>query len=195
MGKVKQITIKNRTLNRTYYFWDDMINLKNFKWNLLKIDKKSYKNIDIYNIGYIKFGGCENIYSANPSHLLVNHASRYIEEKNGSIYLIFDSADENKVLPKKYTDVWDGIKNEIRTINGGKENDYEKNYMKIKFNSDDDLPLNKPLQFHSLTIIIRSVFEEGGKLYPQVFLDNNLYELNVWNARIRQNRYFRRDWC
>ena len=195
MGKVKQITIKNRTLNRTYYFCDDMINLKNFKWNLLKIDKKSYKNIGIYNIGYIKFGGCENIYSANPSHLLVNHASRYIEEKNGSKYLIFDSTDENKVLPKKYTDVWDGIKNEIRTINGGKENDYEKNYIKIKFNSDDDLPLNKPLQFHSLIIIIRSVFEEGGKLYPQVFLDNTLYELNVWNARIRQNRYFRRDWC
>ena len=195
MGKVKQITIKNRTLNRTYYFCDDMINLKNFKWNLLKIDKKSYKNIGIYNIGYIKFGGCENIYSANPSHLLVNHASRYIEEKNGSKYLIFDSTDENKVLPKKYTDVWDGIKNEIRTINGGKENDYEKNYMKIKFNSDDDLPLNKPLQFHWLIIIIRSVFEEGGKLYPQVFLDNTLYELNVWNARIQQNRYFRRDWC
>ena len=146
---------------------------------MLKIDKKSYKNIGIYNIGYIKFGGCENIYSANPSHLLVNHASRYIEEKNGSKYLIFDSTDENKVLPKKYTDVWDGIKNEIRTINGGKENDYEKNYMKIKFNSDDDLPLNKPLKFHNMTITIRSVFEEDGKLYPQVFLDDTLYELNI----------------
>ena len=49
--------------------------------------------------------------------------------------------------------------------------------MKIKFNSDDDLPLNKSLRFHAMAIIIRSVFEEGGKLYPQAFLDDNLYEL------------------
>ena len=69
------------------------------------------------------------------------------------------------------------IKYEIKTINGGKENDYEKFYMKIKFNSDDDLPLNKPLKFYAMTIIIRSVFGEGGKLYPQVFSDDALYEL------------------
>ena len=60
-------------------------------------------------------------------------------------------------------------------INGGKENYYEKDYMKIKFNSDDDLPLNKPLKFHLMTITIRSVFEEDGKLYPQDFLDDALY--------------------
>ena len=51
--------------------------------------------------------------------------------------------------------------------------------MKIKFDSDDDLPLNKPLKFHSLTITIRFVFEEDGKLYPQVFLDATVYELHV----------------
>ena len=51
--------------------------------------------------------------------------------------------------------------------------------MKIKFSSDDYLPLNKPLKFHNITVIIRSVFEENGKLYPQVFLDDTLYELNV----------------
>ena len=59
------------------------------------------------------------------------------------------------------------------------ENDYGKDYMKIKFNSDDDLPLNKPLKFHAVTIIIGSVFEEHGKLYPQVFLDDSLYELRI----------------
>ena len=63
----------------------------------------------------------------------------------------------------------DGIKNEIKTINGVKENDHGKDYMKIKFNSDDDLPLSKPLKFHAITIIIRSVFEEHSKLYPQLF--------------------------
>ena len=91
----------------------------------------------------------------------------------------FHSTNESKKVLKKYTDVWNGVKNEIKTINGGKEYDYEKNYMKIKFNSDDDLPLNKPLKFHLMTIIIRSVFEEDGKLYPQVFLDDTLYELNI----------------
>ena len=112
-------------------------------------------------------------------YLLIDHASGYIEEKNGNKYLIFDSVDENKEVLKKYADVWDGIKNKIKAINGGKENDYEKDYMKIKFNSDDDLPLNKPLKFHLMTITIRSIFEEDGKLYPQLFLDDTLYELNV----------------
>ena len=51
--------------------------------------------------------------------------------------------------------------------------------MKIKFNSDDNIPLNKPLKFHNMTVTIRCVFTEGGKLYPQVFLDDFLYELNV----------------
>ena len=100
MGKVKQINIKNRI----YYFYHDIINLKDSESKLLKIDKKSYKNIAIYNIGYItikKIDDCENIYSVNPLYLLVNHASGYIEEKNGNKYLIFDdSVNENKGLLK-----------------------------------------------------------------------------------------------
>ena len=92
--------------------------------------------------------------------------------------MIFDSADENKGLLKKYNDVWDGIKNKIKEVSSGKC-DYKKDYMKIKFTSDDGLPLNKPLKFHLMTITIRSVFEEDGKLYPQVFLDDTLYELNI----------------
>ena len=88
-----------------------------------------------------------------------------------------DSSNGNKELLKKYADVQDEIKNEIKSINGGKENNYGKDYIKIKFNSDVDLQLNKPPKFHAMTIIIRSVFEEGGKLYPQVFLGEALYEL------------------
>ena len=86
MGEVKQINIKNRT----YYFYNDIINLKNFESKLLKIDKKSYKNIGIYNIGYIttkKINDYQNIYSVNPLYLRVNHANRYIEEKNENKYL------------------------------------------------------------------------------------------------------------
>ena len=154
MGKVKQIEIKNRT----YYFYNDMINLKNFESNLLKIDKKHYKGIDIYYIGYItikKIGACENIHSVKPLYLLINQASGYMEEKNENKYLIVDDfLNENKGLLKKHADVWDRIKNETKTINGGKENDYGKDYMKIKFNSADDLPLSKPLKFHAMTMII-----------------------------------------
>ena len=96
MGKVKQINIKNQT----YYFYNDQINLKDFDAKLLKISKKSYKNIDIYYIGYItikKIDDYESIYSVNPLYLRINHASGYIEEKNGNKYLIFDdSVNETK---------------------------------------------------------------------------------------------------
>ena len=176
MGTVKQIEIKNQTP----YFYNGIINLKDFESNLLKVDKKNYKGINIYYIGYItikNIDNCENIHSVNPLYLLVNHANGHIEEKNENKYWIFDdTVDENKKLLKKYTDVWDGIKTEIKTINGGKANDYGKDYIKIKFHSGNDLPLNKPLKFHAMTIIIRSVFEEDGKLYPQIFLDDALYE-------------------
>ena len=97
MGAVKQIDIKNRT----YHFYNDIIDLKIFDARLLKIDKKSYKNIGIYNIGYItikKIDDYENIYSVNPLCLLVDHASGYIEEKEVNKYFIFDSTDENKEL-------------------------------------------------------------------------------------------------
>ena len=177
MGEVIQINIKNRT----FYFYNDTINIKNFNAELLKIDKKSYKDIGIYNIGYItkkKIDDYENIYSVNPLYLHIDHAGRYVEEKGVNKYLVFDSTDQNKKLLKKYNDVWNGIKNKIKEVSDS-EFDYEKDYMKIKFNSDDNLPLNKPLKFHLMTITIRSVFEEDGKLYPQLFLDDSLYELNV----------------
>ena len=123
------------------------------------------------------------ILSVNSLYLNITHANEYIEEKGVNKYLVFDSmefhsTDENKELIKKYNNVFNGIRDKIKKINSN-ECDYEKNYMKIKFNSDDDLPLNKPLKFHLMTIIIRSVFEEDGKLYPQVFLDDTLYELNI----------------
>ena len=174
MGNIKEINIKNRT----YYFFDDMINIKDFDPNLLKIDKKSYKNIDIYYIGYItvKDSYYVKINSVNPLYLIISEADGYIKEKNGSKYLVFDSANENIEVLKKYNELWDGIKNEIETINAGKTSkyssvEYDKDFMKIKFNSNDNLPLNKTLTLHNMTIVIRSVFEEHSKFYPQVYLD------------------------
>ena len=110
MRQVKQINIKNRT----YYFYNGMINLKGFDSNLLKNWQKHYKGINIYYIGYIiikKIDDCESIYSANPLYLQVNHANGYFEEKNGNKYLISDdSVDENEEVLKKYADNWNWIK-------------------------------------------------------------------------------------
>ena len=95
-----------------------------------------------------------------------------LKKKNGNEDLIFDnSVNENKELLKKCADIWDGIRNEIKTINGGKEDDYGKDYIKIRFNSDDDLPLSKPLKFYIMSVVVRDVFKEDGKLYPQFLLD------------------------
>ena len=92
VGTIKQIDIKNRT----YYFYNDMIDIKTFYSDLLKIDKKSYKEIGIYNMGYItikKSDDYENIYNVNPLYLSITHANGYIEEKSVNKYLIFDSTD------------------------------------------------------------------------------------------------------
>ena len=176
MREVKRINIKSRT----YYFYNDIIDLKDFDARLLKIDKKSYKSIDIYYIGYITIkiiDDYESIYSVNPLYLRIEHVSGYIKEKNGNEYLIFDSVYENKEVLKKYTDVWDGIKNKIKAINSGEENNYEKVYMKIKLQSDGELPLNKLLKSLLMTISIRCGFSEDGKFYPQLLLDDALFEL------------------
>ena len=110
-------------------------------------------------------------------YLIIGKVDGHIEEKNGSKYLVFDSADENKEVLKKYTELWNGVKNEIETINGGKKGEYGKGFIKIKFDIEDNLPLNKQLKLHLLTIIVRSVFEKDGNFYPQLYLDDCLYEL------------------
>ena len=115
MGIVKQIDIKNRT----YYFYNDITNINKFDSNLLKIDKKSHKDIGIYNIGHItskRIDDYENIYGVSPLYLIINHTSGYIEEKEMNKYLVFDSTDENKELLKKYNDVFNGIRNKIKKI-------------------------------------------------------------------------------
>ena len=76
-----------------------------------------------------------------------------------------------------YSEIWNGFKNEIETINGGKACECKKNFVKIKFNSDDDFSLNKQLKFPTIAIVVKFAFEEDGKYYPQFFLDEYLYEL------------------
>ena len=102
-------------------------------------------------------------------YLIIHSSTGYFKERNGEKYLIISVIEE-------YKEVFSGILSEIKTINGGKELFYEKNYARIGVNTDDDLPLNVSLKFPALTIIIRCVLEESGKLYPQIYLDECLYE-------------------
>ena len=99
MGSIKQINIKNRT----YYFYNDIIDIEIFDSNMLKLDKKSYKDLDIYNIGYVtikEIGSGYDINSVNPLYLRIDNASGYIEEINQDKYLVFDVRDEKKVIKK-----------------------------------------------------------------------------------------------
>ena len=149
MGNIEEINIKNQT----YYFFNGMINIKDFDSNLLKIDKNSYKNIDIHYLGYItvKDSYYVKISSVNPLYLIISKADGYIKEKNWSKYFVFDSANENNEVLKKYNELLDGIKYEIETINGSKTSkrssaEYDIDSMKIRFNSDDNLLLNKKIK-------------------------------------------------
>ena len=174
MGNIIEIKMKNRT----YYFFDNMINIENFDPNLLKIDKKLYKKSDIFYIGYITMKDSDyvKINSVNLLYLIIGEVDGYFEKINGNKYLILVSTDKNKDVLTKYIELWDVIKNSIEKINN-KSSEYGKDFIKIKFNSDDSLPLSKTLKLHNMTIIVRSLFEEDGKYYPQVFLDECLYEL------------------
>ena len=133
MAEIKQINIKNRTC----YFYNDQINLKDFDARLLKVDKKDYNEIDIYYISYVtvkKIANCNNINSVNPLYLMINEMIGHFEEKNENKYLVLDDVDENKKVSKKYKEVWEGVKKEIETINGGEKIEYGKDFQKLGLN-------------------------------------------------------------
>ena len=168
MGTTKQINI----IGRTYYFYNDIIDLDKFDGALLRIDKKNYKDLDFYNIGYVtkKNLGCGyDVNSVNPLYLNITRVYGYIEEKDECKYLVIDSADSE--VFRKYNDVFDSIRNKINKIDDNKY-DYGVDYKKMKFSSDDDFPLNKLLKFSIMTITIRCVIMDGDKLYPQLYLDD-----------------------
>ena len=100
MGNIKHINIENRT----HYFFNDKINIKNFDSNLLKIDKKSYKNTENNPIGYTtikNIGDYENIHSVNPLYLIIGEVDGYIQKSNENKYLVFASTDGSKKVLRK----------------------------------------------------------------------------------------------
>ena len=158
-AKATQIMI----INEAHYHYHDVISLKNVESTFSKIDRKQdlIKKIDNYE-------RIRNVIA--PLYLIISFASGYIEERDENKYLIINNSfAENKELLKKYMEFWNVVKHKIKKRNGAKETDYRKDHMKIKFKSDDDLLLNKPLIFYKMHIFVGFVFKEDDKLYPELF--------------------------
>ena len=150
-----------------------MINLRNFDEHNLKLDKKFWKDFDIYYLGYVDKKPEWHINSVNQLYFIVNRVYGMIFEENGTKYL---SIHKPENVLKKYEQVFSDIKQNIKKISGEEVN-YNNNFQKIKFSTDDGLPpLNELIYFPTLTVVIRCVFKQGGIFYPQVYLDDGLYQ-------------------
>ena len=151
MRDSKQINIKNRA----YYFFNDIINIKDFDSSLIKVNKRPTKLFTsiILVTSQKKIDDYENINSVISLYLIIGKGDGYIEENNGNKSLIFTYRDGNKEAKlAKLIKLWDETEHLIEPINKGKKGEHKKDFIKVKFNSDDDLLLNKML----LTVIVNS---------------------------------------
>ena len=173
MGELKPINIKNRT----YYFYNDIINLDEFHESKTKVDSKYFNNIDIYYLGYKykkKSSKCDVKNSVNPLYLRIVDMNGQFEKGNDDAWYLIISDDDG--IFKKLADIFESIKNKTT----GKTQDtveYDRDYMKIKFQSNNLLPADKDVNIQIATIMIRAIFAQDGKYYPQLFLDDGLYKL------------------
>ena len=162
--------------NRTYYFFNNIINIEDFDPDNIKIDGKSYKNIFIYYIGYVTIDKDLKIYSAKTLYLIFGEMNGFFEVINENRYLRLVPTNESKEKIKKYEEIWIKIKDLIRSRTKNLD-DYDEKHMEIKFDSDDNLPLNKTIKIPIVTIVDRAVFYENNQYYPQNFFRECLCEI------------------
>ena len=172
MGTTKEINIKNRTC----YYYNDIIDLDEFDESKIKVDKKDFNSIDIYYLAYEyqkKITECNIIRSGNPLYLrIVDIKGQFEKGKDDAWYLVISNKDD---FYKKLVDKFESIKNKIieKTWDAL---EYDKDYLKIKFESNNIFPTDKDVNIHLATILIRAIFAKDGKYYPQLFLDGGLYK-------------------
>ena len=163
-----------------------MINVSNFEPGDLKLDKKTWKDIEIYYIGYVdKSKPSEwKVRSVNPLYLMINRVFSFAGEKNVVKYLKIDEGMGNlsDSILNKWNQVFDAIKYHIKKISSEckpspEEVNFDNDFDNIKFVTDDSLPLGKLIYFPTLTIVVRCVFKQGDLFYPKVYLDDALYQL------------------
>ena len=109
--------------------------------------------------------------------MLFDDVNGYIEENDGIEYLAFASTDKTKEALKNYTKLCEETKRQIEVINDDEPIEYRKDFMKIRFESDDDLPLDKTFNVVDMIIVAASVLEKNGKFYPWIFLHECAYKL------------------
>ena len=136
---------------------------------------KSHNNF-IYYVEYVTIEKYLKIYNINLLYLILRYVNRYFDEINGNKYLTLVATNESKEKTKKFEDQWFKITDLIRSITKIYDA-YDEKYMKIKFNSDNELPLNKTVEITTITIVVRAIFLENNKYYPQIFLDEYLYKI------------------
>ena len=162
-----QLKIKNRP---DYFFNDNMIvNIKDFDSSLLEINKLSFKGIFSVIIHYIKYittkiSNGVSIYRTDNDEdflfLFLDGLDGYIEKHNGIKYLVFDSTDKDKEALKNYKKLWEETKRKLEAINNDEPIEYKKDFMKIKFQSDDDLPWGKTFNILYMIIVVSSILEK-----------------------------------
>ena len=158
------------------YFFNSMTNIKNFDLSLLSINQISVKSTDcvIYGVEYFK-----NFDNKKSLYLVFNNVEAYIEKYNEDKNLVFALTDKNKEALENYTELWDEVKDQIELISDNEPTEYKKDFMKIKFESDDDLSLGKVLNIPLCVIIVRFVFRENNRYYPQFFYMNVFMSMNM----------------
>ena len=180
---VKLLEIKNHS----YYFWNDIIHLKDFDVNLIKIVKRESRiNVDIYYIEYIVKKPQHNIDSVNPLYLIIRHLFGRIEkiERSSDRYLVIDQTNKKLlgIFHKLFSFIKDKIdkiiKNSDKITFGNIDNKITE-YNKLRFSSDVDFPLDTLIEFHAITIYIGCIIEKGNKYYPEIHIDDCLYESNI----------------
>ena len=148
----KKLYIKQRL----GYFFSTMINIMEFNTSMVGIDKVSYENTDtIYEVKYFNNFGT--------LHLIFNNVGAYFMSFNEDKYLIFAKTERNKEMIQKYEEFWDFIREEIRLIEDTKPFKYKRDFMKIKFKSDDKVPINEILNISVCVLIIKSVLKKNGR--------------------------------
>ena len=159
MGATKEINIKNRS----YYYYNDILDLDEFDESKIKVDKKDFNDTDIYYLGYEykkKITECNIIKSVNPLYLrIVDIKGQFEKGKDDAWYLVISDKDD---VYKKLVDIFESIKNEIieKTWDAL---EYDKDYMKTKFGSNNIFPTDKDVNIHLATIVIRAIFAKYGK--------------------------------
>ena len=173
MGELRQINIKNRS----YCFYNDIIDFHEVDESEIKIDKKDFNDIDIYYLGYgykTEITECNVINSVNPLYLRIRDMRGQFEKgKDDNVWYLTIFGDAN--ILRKFANILKSVRAIIEE-NTDDIVQYDKDYMKIKFESNDNLPTDNIINMHQVTIIISLVFQKGKKLYPQIYLDDCLYK-------------------